>query len=465
MAHKLERLSKSILQKPQLITAEGFGEVKAYLDSRNHEEHFAIAAREDAVNDYRESVSVEDGVALVSISGPMSYRHSWINSLCGIAAHQTLLGNVQAAAEQGAHTIVLDIDSPGGTAYGTFEYSQEVRDICDQNDIKLIAYVDGSAASAAYAWACVADEIVVNPMAKVGSIGVVVSLVNHLPKMMDEGTEVIFVYSGDSKVPYDKEGKIRKETLNEIQDDVDDLYLEFVAHVEKHRPMTSDEIMETEAKMFRADKAVEMGLADQIMTGVEFMEYLADLKDEREDGNMPLFRRDKKQEEFSQSSSVNEEELSNEEIDSSELTQTEEGEETMSGIQMTQEELEAKIAEAREAAQAEAAAQAKELQEKLDKYEADKKAEKLEGIKSSLKEYSFIQEDQVENLASFMMDHEGSPAVEALTATLNSAKAAVEAGLDTELGNAGEEIETDSLSAEKSATDKAIEARYANQSK
>lgn len=457
--HKVERLSRSILQQPQLISAEGFEEVKAYLDSRNHDEDFAIAAREEAVDDFREMVSVENGVAFIGISGPMSYRHSWINSLCGIAAHQTVLGNVQAAVEQGAHTVVLDIDSPGGTAYGTFEYAQEVRSLCDQSGVKLLAYVDGTAASAAYAWACVADEIIANPMSKLGSIGVVISIINDLPKTINEGSEVIFVYSGDSKVPYDKEGKIRKEALEDMQVDVDDLYLEFIGHVDKFRPMTADQIMGTQAKMFRADKAVQMGLADKVMTGAEFMEYLADLEDQREE-DMPLFRRDKQKEELSQSSGNNSEELTNEDIDSSELTQTDEGVENMSDIQMTKEELEAQLASAREAAKAEALAQTKELQEKLDAIEAKEKAEKLASIKASLKEYSFIQEDHGESLASFLMDHEGSPAAEALSATLKSAQAAVEAGLDIELGDAGTEIQTSQLDAEKDAMDKVLEARY-----
>lgn len=109
--------------------------------------------------------------------------------------------------------------------------------------MKIIAYCDSLAASAGYAWASIADEIIVNPMGSVGSIGVVVSIKNNLPKEI-KGSEVIFVYSGDSKVPYDSEGKLREDFIEGLQDDVDDLYLEFVSHVAKYRPMSEEEIME-----------------------------------------------------------------------------------------------------------------------------------------------------------------------------------------------------------------------------
>lgn len=462
MAHKLERLSKSILEKPQLATKEVFEEIRDYLESRNHEEHMSIASQADAREESR--VSVENGFAILSIDGPLSYRHSWINSLCGLTSYQGLLADFEEAVSMGAHTVVFDMDSGGGEAYSCFSTAGDIRSLADENNVKIIAYNDGTMASACYALASIADEIIVNPMAKTGSIGVVVSIFNQLPKAIDEGNEVIFVHAGESKIPYDKDGKIRKEQIEEIQSDVDTLYVEFVDHVAKYRPMTESEIKGTEAKMFRADKAVELGLVDQVMTQTEFMEYLADLSDAK--GNdMPFLGRKKKTEQLSQSSDVTDEELSNEEIDSSEPTQTKEGEENMSGIQMTAEELEVKLAEAREAAKAEAEATATQLQEKLDAYEAAQKAEKLEGFKGDLANYSFIQEANVEHLASFMMDHEGSPVAEALSATLKSAQAAVEAGLDTELGDAGKEIQTDKLSAEKSATEKAIEARYATQSK
>lgn len=455
---KLERLSKSILEKPQLATKEQFQEIKDYLDSRNHDEDLAVASQKDAREMAHERVPVENGIAILDISGPLSYRHSWINSLCGLTSYQSLLADFEEAVAMGAHTVVFDMDSGGGEAYSCFSTADAIRAVADENNVRIIAYNDGTMASACYALAAIADEIIVNPMAKTGSIGVVVSIFNSLPKAIEDGNEVIFVHAGESKIPYDKDGKIRKEQIKEIQDDVDALYLEFIDHVGKYRPMTSSEIRGTEAKMFRADKAIELGLVDAAMTQLEFMDYLADLSEAREE-NMALFTK-KKKEELSQSSGSNSEELTNEDIDSSESTQTDEGVENMSDIQMTQEELEAQLAAAREAAQAEVLAQAKELQEKLDAIETKEKAEKLEGIKASLKEYSFIQEDHGESLASFLMDHEGSPVAEALSATLKSAQAAVEAGLDIELGDAGTEIETSQLDAEKDAMDKVLEARY-----
>lgn len=464
MAHKLQRLAQSLKNTPHLVTRDALESYEEYLRGRNYEPELAIESLEDARDFYKE-VSVENGVAVVPVDGGLTYRHDFIGALCGLQSHMSIYARIESAIGQGAKIVALDIDSPGGQAHGCFEYSEQARKLADENGVKILAYCDSLAASAGYAWASIADEIVMNPMGSVGSIGVVVSIKNDLPKDVKDGTEVIFVYSGDSKVPYDKEGKLKKEFIESLQDDVDSLYLDFVAHVAKYRPMTEEDVMGTQAKTFKASKALSLGLVDKVMTGFEFIDYLAEQAEQLEGQNMPLFRRDKPKERLSQSSDVTDEELTNEDIDSSELTQTKEGVETMSDIQMTQEQLEAKLAEAREAAKMEHEAEKQKLQEKLDAIESEKKAAKLSGIKEGLGKYSFIQEGQVETLASLLMDHEGSPVAETLSTILQSAQAAVEAGLDNELGDSGTEIEVDAAAAEKDALKKAQEARYANQSK
>ena len=47
------------------------------------------------------------------------------------------------------------------------------------NNIPIYAYVDGLSASAAFLWSSIADEIVARPDSEIGSVGVVVQLVNN----------------------------------------------------------------------------------------------------------------------------------------------------------------------------------------------------------------------------------------------------------------------------------------------
>ena len=452
MSHKLVRLAQSLKNTPHLLTRDALESYEDYLRGRNNDAEFAVGSLEEA-RDFYEEVSVENGVSVISIDGGITYRHDFINALCGFQSHQSIYARIESAIEQGAKIVALDIDSPGGSAHGTFEYSKQARKIADENGVKILAYCDSLAASAGYAWASIADEIIVNPMGSVGSIGVVVSIKNDLPKDIKEGSEVIFVYSGDSKVPYDDKGNLRKDFIEGLQEDVDDLYLDFVSHVASFRPMTEEEIMATEAKTFKASKAVDLGLADKIMTGFEFIDYLAQQAEEQGTSNMPLFKRNKDKETLSTPSEASED-INLEDQESSEANLENEGQEEMTDT-VTMEELQAQLEEAK--AQAAAAAEA---QAELTEMKAKAKAAKLDAMTAELSQYSFINEDNAASLASFLMENEGSEIVTALTASLDAAKDAIEASLDVQVGDEGEPQPEDQLAAEKAAQKKAAAARY-----
>ena len=261
------------------------------------------------------------------------------------------------------------------------------------------------------------------------------------------------MYSGDSKVPYDSEGKLREDFIEGLQDDVDDLYLEFVSHVAKYRPMSEEEIMGTEAKTFKAAKAVELGLADKIMTGFEFIDYLAIQAEEKGTSDMPLFRREKNKEKLSTPSDASED-INLEGSDPSVTNLEEEGQEEMTE-NVVVEELQRQLAEAQ--AQAE---KAMLLQTELEGIKSKVTAEKLAKLTAEMSEYSFINEDNAALLASFVMENEGSDTVSAVMSSLDAAKEAVEAGLDNQIGDEGEPQPDSQLAAEQAAQKKVAANRY-----
>src|SRR5690606_28987503 len=119
--------------------------------------------------------------------------------------------------------------------------------------------VDGSACSGAYALISVCDEIIANPMADVGSVGVVMQLKNNLPALAKDGVEIKFVYSGKEKIPYDKDLKFKKEFIESLQEGTDELYKEFTTFVAENRNLSVEAVENTEAQVFRAGKALELG--------------------------------------------------------------------------------------------------------------------------------------------------------------------------------------------------------------
>lgn len=274
-AHSLFRLADKVVGSPQMMQAAAFDRVAAFFDGRNGSE-VEMALNNGAMTSERQlTYNADTKVGIVELQGPLTYLH--YQPMCGDAptSYQSLVADFDTLLSQGAKTIVLDTDSPGGEAYAVFETAKRLRSMADEHGAKIITYVDGMAASAAYALASMSDEIVMNPSAEVGSIGVVVRLRNTNKAMKNMGVEDTYVFAGKSKIPFNSDGEFAEEFLEDLQEKVNTLYGDFVSHVAQMRGMTAEGVKDTEAKTFLADKAIQLGLADKAMEVEEFYSYLS----------------------------------------------------------------------------------------------------------------------------------------------------------------------------------------------
>ncbi|MNQ55502.1 putative protease SohB [compost metagenome] len=276
--HKLLRLTQKIYNTPHLMVPASLENAINYLRSRNDGGGIELAIQGGSKRSKDDvTYNPDTGMGVICIDGPLTYIE--YQGLCGEsnASYQQIKEEFDTMLSLGASTIVLDVDSPGGEAYGCFETASYLRSKADENNVKLIGYVDGMAASAAYGLLCACHEVIVNPMAEAGSIGVVVQLMNVSKLEKNMGVERQYVYAGDSKVPFDNEGNFTESFLADIQDRVDSLYQEFIGHVAEMRSLSMDSVQQTQAKVFSASKSIELGLADQVMTREEFFEYLSEV--------------------------------------------------------------------------------------------------------------------------------------------------------------------------------------------
>lgn len=365
MAHEVFRLvNKRLFNKPHLINLESFDEIVSYLDGRNTAD---LAINPNAQPSPNMDMHMQDGVAFLPVSGALTYESTGFEALCGMQSYQRLQTMFDKALASGAHTVVLDVDSPGGEAYGAFETGRYLRDKADEAGVKLVSYVDGLAASAGYVLASAAHEVVSNPYAEAGSIGVVMRLTNTNKAEEAIGLETTYVFAGDSKIPYDAEGNFAESFLEELQAKVDTLYTEFTSYVAEMRSMDQQEVINTQAKTFMAKDALEIGLVDSLLTREEFFKKLAQ---DKEGGDaMPLVKS-----EIGDNTQMSEQEnLVTEEL---EVTTPEASTETLAQVAELEAklaEVEAKLAES-DSAKAELAEQAKqkelaELQTKASAWE------------------------------------------------------------------------------------------------
>lgn len=199
-----------------------------------------------------------------------------MEALCGLTSYESIKNQMVAYTQNTSiKRVLLHIQSSGGEAYKCFSNCNEVKQLAQKHGIELIAYVDGQAASAAYAWASIADQIISHPESNsIGSIGVVMQLVNDSKALEQKGYERTFVYSGNSKIPFDQNGAFRADFISDLQAKIDETYNTFVTHVSTNRKMSKQDVIKTEAKTYTAKKAMSLKLIDLLMTESELFEYL-----------------------------------------------------------------------------------------------------------------------------------------------------------------------------------------------
>lgn len=304
MSHQLLRFTSQYKNEPLLIENNTAEQIFNYLESRNAQE-VAVKLAENKTNKLLNSFGApissldnyegkeQNGVYLINLEGPLTYKPTFWSSLCGGMSYQGLADEVDyATSSPSVKTIVLAVNSGGGEAYSMMETANLIRKKCDDAGINLISYVDGMSASAAYGITATSHQVILNPESEVGSIGVVVRLTNSNKATEKEGYETTYIYAGDNKIPFNQEGEFRTEFIEDIQTKVDGLYGKFVSHVATARNISDESVQATQAAMFEATKAVELGLADNIMEREAFFEYLADLQENGAQMNFPKFEKE-----------------------------------------------------------------------------------------------------------------------------------------------------------------------------
>ncbi|MNR87522.1 putative protease SohB [compost metagenome] len=279
MAHALVRLREKLVNTPLLVDTETFNSVVNYLNSRNAGDVIltpVASAGEDGGHS-RILYNEDTQTAVMHIEGPLTYRpFTFMGYDCGGTNYTDLKQDVETAIEMGAKTIAWMVDSGGGEAHQMSDSAKYIRKLLDASGVRLLAYVDGRSASAAYGLTAIADEVIASRDSELGSIGVLVQLINDSEALKKEGYERTFITAGDDKIPFAEDGTWREGFLADLQKKVDVCYADFTEHVAASRGISVEAVRSTQARMFFATDAVELGLADKVMTPEEFYSYLAD---------------------------------------------------------------------------------------------------------------------------------------------------------------------------------------------
>jgi len=167
------------------------------------------------------------------------------------------------AGNQRLKALLLDIDSPGGSATGSGVLYRAIQRVAEEKPV--YAYVRGMGASGGYYLACAASKVYALPTALVGSIGVIYlrPVLEQLLSKVGVGFSVYksgeFKYmTGFWRSPTDRESEKFQELINEIFDN-------FVAVVAEGRSLDEAKVREiATGEIMTAQKGIRQGLVDEI---------------------------------------------------------------------------------------------------------------------------------------------------------------------------------------------------------
>ena len=213
----------------------------------------------------RNKPSGTPGIAVIPVHGTLVKRTAGLDAASGLTSYTEIAAMLDSAlADPQVAGILLDIDSPGGEASGSFELARRVREASAVKPVWAVA--NDSAYSAAYAIGSAANRLIVSETGGVGSIGVIALHIDQSVKDANEGYRYTAVTAGTHKNDFSPHQPLTDEAKAELQAEVDRLYGLFVEHVGSMRTLATDDVRSTEAGLYFGANAIAAGLADAVGT-------------------------------------------------------------------------------------------------------------------------------------------------------------------------------------------------------
>lgn len=235
---------------------------EAVMLEENKQPFLMMATKSDGPVAAANSSAAQPGsIAIVRLSGPMMKN----DQVCGPAGTATIGATLQElAANPNVDGIILKVDSPGGAVNGT----EDLARIFGSIKKPKMAYVDGTAASAAMWVSSAADEIMLNGnTAMVGSIGTMTSFADMKPALEKAGVKFHNIKASrsvDKNTDFDK--ALAGEYDGYIKNVLDPINAVFTSTIEKNRAGKIDVSKEDvlTGKTYIGKAAIKAGLADSI---------------------------------------------------------------------------------------------------------------------------------------------------------------------------------------------------------
>jgi protease-4 len=214
--------------------------------------------------------SLSGNTALIPVKGVISVDSGgWGEE--GASSEEIVEFIEKADKNPNVKAIILDINSPGGSAVA----SEEVASAVKKTNKTTVAFIREVGASGGYWIASASDYIVANRMSVTGSIGVISSYLEVGGFLSDHNITYQRLVAGKYK---DMGSPLRTLTTQEkdiLQNKLDKIQLFFIEEVAENRGLTEEQIKKVStAEFYLGSEAKELGLVDELGGKQQAIDYI-----------------------------------------------------------------------------------------------------------------------------------------------------------------------------------------------
>lgn len=259
-----------VLTAPWAIMPDKLLEIRSIYDAHTDGKTIDLASIEarlgKPLQNAEQGYTVRSGVAVIPVNGVIGKRMNMFSDISGGASTELIARDINAALEdQSVQSILLHIDSPGGSVDGVENLADVIR---AATQIKpVVSFADGKMASGAYWLGSAADAIVASSSTtQIGSIGVVTAHRDVSKAEEMAGIKTTEISAGRYKRIASQYGPLTESGHAEIQRQIDGIYTIFVDAVARNRGVSAEKVLDdmADGRVFLARDAQARGMVDYI---------------------------------------------------------------------------------------------------------------------------------------------------------------------------------------------------------
>ncbi|MFH1736601.1 MAG: signal peptide peptidase SppA [Actinomycetota bacterium] len=208
-------------------------------------------------------IGPKNNVAVIHIDGMIaSSAESGLLSGGTTSSPENVIGALrQAENDSRVAAVVLRVNSPGGSAAASQEIYTEVK----RMKKPVVVSVADIGASGAYYISSAADEIMASPASEVGSIGVILTVVNLEELYSKFGIKYVTIKQGKYKDIGSADRPMTDEEKKMLEEMTSDIYEQFISDVADARGLPKEQVRELATGMvWNGSQAKKLGLVDSL---------------------------------------------------------------------------------------------------------------------------------------------------------------------------------------------------------